>query len=521
VRSGSRNKSSAGRGKDSVTNGSASRTLPPMQTFRSAVMAHRHLIILSMALAALLIIKFFWSYLLYDVPLGYDTGMYRYLFVQHAHGWPPFIVTDLEPWARGHPLGLFIFTSLFIHAGIPVDWLVGWVWNLFPVILACTLGFVIGRRQGPWTGVCVMLAAILSIAFYDGFTAMYWKTYASLFWCVLAFDAFERRRLWLAVPFGILTIVSHSQTGLLFAIVVAAWFLGQMFVIANPKLPITKFLTKGDLILIVGAGVLIGIVGIAIYLPVWRETISDQLPALLGAMETSSGSFPPAMFYVREEFILLLLGAYGFLRSVQKEQWTVWQLAVLCSLIFVALRLIFYRRFFLQLDFFMFPFAAFGIQDLWNRYRGQAERMALVIAIVVQFVMMQQVIVTRKPVVDSRTFASILKMSKNVPEDAFVLSLENESVMVMRGWMPYNKLGGPGLFDVDWSVQAWERFLLGTHNERVELLRALPRPVYVFVSPFFRDYYGADATKFLSDGCFKATEMEDVFIVVCVGPPKK
>src|SRR3989338_11394615 len=87
----------------------------------------------------LLLLKFFWSFFSFEVPLGYDPGIYLYLFFHYAEAFPPFFFPDLPPWAREHSLGLFLFVSPLVKLGVPVDWFVGWLWNLFPVLLAVVL----------------------------------------------------------------------------------------------------------------------------------------------------------------------------------------------------------------------------------------------------------------------------------------------------------------------------------------------------------------------------------------------
>lgn len=462
-----------------------------------------------------LFVKFFWSFFAFEQPLGYDPGMYRYLFVRHAEGVPPFVMADLEPWARGHPLGLFFFTSLALKAGLPVDWLLGWIWNLAPIVLVVAFAGVMGRRHGSLVGLLTLIAALLSVAFFDGFAAMYWKTYASLFWCVLTFDALERRSWW-SIPLGILAVATHNQTGLLFGLVFLSW-------VALPFMPWARSTQKGflrrkltmkNVLLYAVIGFLILAVGLAWYFPIWQEAVLTHLPSLFGKDDVAAGSFPPVSFYLRMSGILLLLGAYGLFMNIRKERWTLWQLAVIWSFLFVALRLMFYRRFFLQLDFFLLPFAAIGIADIWSRRR--AVRAGLVLALIVQCAIAFQVSLTRGPVLEAQAYDAVTTLSGRVPDDAFIMGLENISVMALRGWLPHHRVGGPGMFDVPWSYEQWEQFLLGTHEERLALLRTIEGPVYLFVTPFFRDYYDEYGEEFLRDPCFVPVEAPFLYRVGCV-----
>lgn len=469
-------------------------------------------------LTVALAIKFFWPMVAYDIPFGYDPGFYRYLFLKHAEGFPPFWIVELEPWARGHPLGLFFFTTIFIRLGVPADWFIGWIWNLFTVILALTLASVMWRKHGVLVALGTLAAAVLSIAYFDGFAAMYWKTLASLFWCVLAFRAMEKRS-WLSIPFGIFTVTTHHQTGLLFGLVFITWLILPFIPFSRStesSLIAGRKISLRDVLLTAGAGLLIVCIGLLAYLPILKEAVLEHLPTLLGqTKETASGSFPSLSFYLRTQGVLIALGIYGLVLNIRKERWTLWQISVLWCAAFVLLRLIFYRRFFLQLDFFLLPFAGMGMADLWMRFPRTFQRSLMGAALLLQLVVMQQVIVTRGPLIDKETFNAILDAREIVPENGYVLALENESAVVLRGWMADRHVAGPGLFESTWTYTQWERFLVGTTAERSTLFDTLPRPAFVFVSPLFHSYYGEYSKILLSDPCLRQTSQPLLYTVVC------
>jgi len=467
------------------------------------------------ALVVGLVCKFFWPLLTFHLPLGYDTGMYRYLFLRHAEGFPPFWITDLEPWARAHPLGLFMFTSVFLRLGVPVDWLIGWVWNLFAVVLLCTYAWVSGKRYTPSIGVWTLAAALLSIATFDGFSAMYWKTFASLFWMILAFRSIEKRSLW-AIPFGILTVITHNQTGLLFGLVLVSYAVLPFIPWVQPSHRMQfKGVDLRHITALILGGLLIFGIGLLAYLPVWKDAVTSLLPALLGQTEAASGSFPPALHYVEREAVILLFAAIGFVLSVRRERWSLWQLSVIWSFLFVTLHLLFYRRFFLQLEFFLLPFAGIGFHAVWCRWKDLGVRLAIVGVLVVQLVVMQRTIVTAKPTLDAETFDGIIQGEDFIPANALILALENDSPVVLRGWFPHQPVGGPGLFDSTWTQDQWGAFLVGSHEERVALLQQIKQQVYIFTSPFFRKYYAEYAVAFLKDPCFEQVADTMYYRVTC------
>lgn len=467
------------------------------------------------AVVAGLAVKFLWPLVAYSQPLGYDTGIYRYLFIRHAQGFPPFFIADIDPWARGHPLGLFFFSTILMRLGVPADWLLGWVWNLFAVGLLCTLSWAVSKRFGRMAGVWTLVAALLSVSTFDGFAAMYWKTFASMLWMILAMRAIERRS-WSAVIFGLLTVVTHHQTGLLFGLVIISYFLLPLLPFSFSTLPVQiRSIRPRDLLFVIGGGLLVLILGLLAYLPVWNEAIAPILPALLGETEAASGSFPAASFYLESEVVVLFFGLAGFLLNVRRERWTIWQLPVLWSALFIVLHLLFYRRFFLQMEFFLLPFVGIALDYAWTRWRNVHIRTALITLLAVQVLVMQNAIKRHEPMIDEGEFHEVVGGLEHMPDDAFVLGLENTMPVILRGWFPFGRVGGPGLFDAPWTENQWKLIILGSSEERAAILRSVKGPLYFFASSHFRDYYGDYANIFLHDACLERVGTTSYYHFIC------
>lgn len=456
----------------------------------------------------LLIAKFLLPLLMYDLPLGYDPGIYRYLFVRHADGFPPFVLGEMDAWARSHPLGLFIFSTLLLRAGLPVDWLVGWIWNVMAIVLVCVLACVTAKREGRAVGACVLLAGVLSVPYYDGFSAMYWKAYVSLLFVVLAFSLVERKSWWAVVP-GMFAVVTHNQTGLLFALVIGTWwFLLGLQYRRHPQW------WKATALGVVFLGV-----ALLVYLPVWQEAVWTHVKTLftLRGENVPAGAFPSRVFYLKMNGFLLLAGLVGFLHvHYSNRSVTLWSIAVLWSAVFVLFRLFFYRRFFLHLDFFLLPFAAHALVVAWRKYGNLLWRVILVGLVAGQAYLTYQAFLLRKPDIDSEMFNTVRSVEHvALPEDAFVITLENKSTTWLRGWLPQYRVAGPGLFSLPWPYEDWEVLLYGTHEQRKELLMRLDGPVYFLLTPLFYEYYGDLADEFVADACFRKLENAPLLQVTC------
>jgi hypothetical protein len=456
------------------------------------------------ALVLLLFCKYFWTLVVFDAPLGYDAGIYRYLFLTHSKGFPPFVLGPIEPWARGHPLGLFFFSTMLLRLGVPVSLLLGWMWNLMAVLLLCALAFVWQRERGGSTALWVLAAAILSQAVFDGFTAMYWKTFLAMFFMVLAFDALHRHShvgyLW-----GLLTVVTHHQTGLLFGLAAGTWFLLERERLREHARWMFAVL------------LLVAVTGVLWYLPVWQQAVADHLPALFGSLTNApSGSFPDLSEYLRFEWILYGFGVLGLAGDLRAKRWDLWQLSVLWSAVFVLCRLFFYRRFTLQLEFFLLPYMALGAAWAWQRYSNRNCHKVLIALLVLQvllsFAAMRD---TDPPLLDRATLNRVTRMGNRLPQGAYVLALEDEGAMMLRGWLPDQRVEGPGLFGMPWGYGQWEALFLGTPQQRRTLLRSLPSGTVLFTGPRFALYYGQVAHAFVTDPCLARGEEEYFYTIAC------
>lgn len=454
--------------------------------------------VLYSALALLLCVKFFYSYFRYDVPLGYDTGMYRYLFLKYAESLRSFSLPTLASWAQEYPPGLFILLSPLTYIGISVDSLIGWMWNAMPIALLFITAWVIARREGGQTAAALLLTGLLSIPFYDGFFAMYYKVLVSLVFLVLTFHFVERMSPWFLCT-AFMTVITHQQTGLILVLSLGPWWLLSL----RNRWNEARF-RRMTIALLSTA-----VIAMLWYIPQWERAIWSPLKSilLLRGDLAPAGAFPEAVFYLRSETVLLLLGLLGFIRSFRREQGSLWQLSVIVCLLFILLRLVFYRRFFLHLDFFLMPFAASALVWLATTFREHWMRAFLILFLLSQAYMSVRVLQMRKPLFSLSQVRQIAALRTVVPPDATVIAMENISGTWLRGWLPNAQVGAPGLFDIPgWSYDEWELFIDGTHEQRDALLRTLQGEVFFLVTDPFTRYYGNRVAGIFTDPCLELVE---------------
>ena len=524
----------------------------------------QRLLLFSGVVLLLLILKYCWTLVAFPgVPFGYDAGIYRFLFIREAHGWPPFLTPDLPEWAKSHAPGLFFFTSPFVMLGLSPDWLIGWLWNLFPVAIALSLAFVVRRRYGDLAGFFVLLCALVSVVQYQGFLMLYMKVFVAFLFCLLAFDAYERRSRWW-VALGMMTIAVHQQIGLVFALAVCSSMVFTSLV--GPDRPTLRDWTQYVATILLGA---------AWYLPTYQRSLQDVLPevmhsgtvvllvvallaiALFAALivmlpergrraawtvcivlvaivaiafplisdapefvtrylasraDTVSGSFLGVSEYLFLSWPLLLLGIAGLVFSAEKERGTPSQWAVIWCAVAVIGMFFFYRRFILPLDFFLLPFAARAAAALWRSMQGRIVVSALLL---VQGVFLLQQIQSADPHVKRPWLQQFGALSAHVPSGSTIVVLDNMAPWVL-GYLPNTNVSGPGIFDSR-PYAEWEKFLLGSEAERRSFISGYPAGTFFYASPVFMQYYTPDIQSVLRHPCLTPAGSEGLYRSVC-GP---
>lgn len=511
-----------------------------------------------------LLCKFFWSYVRFPgVPFGYDAGIYRFLFIKHAAGLPPFFLTLMPEWAKAHPLGLFFFSSVAMKFGVPADWLIGWVWNVFPVVLALVLARVVKRKYGPWHGVAVLFLAFLSVVQYEGFLMMYWKVLAALLWCALSFDAYERKSP-LLVVYGMLTIATHQQIGLIYGAAIISALLSEAL-FHGVKAPISKagiFLLSvvlglawylpnyhraiGDVLplllktnilagavvamVLVASGVLLFLsarttrqigshifLGILVGVPLLLSPLVGSAPRLLQRLADIGGQGTPGVFLSVHEYLfwslpLLALGLAGLVLSLKREKGGPWQWAALWSGVAVISLFFFYRRFILPLDFFLLPFAAHAAVAIIAS-KNKLLQVLLAALVVVQAGMLADRMRTIDPNVTAAALDEFRMLPAYAEKGSTIIVLDTFAPWVL-GMAPDSWVSGPGIFDSR-PLSDWETFLFGTEEQRRAFISYYPKHTFFYATDLFRSFYPAEVQTLLDHPCFIPTGARGLFRSTC------
>lgn len=431
-------------------------------------------------LIALLLLTRLWPYLQSAIPLGYDPGLYLFMFRQYAQvGWEQFAA--LPAWIAGNEPGMFIFQRL-VTFGNPA-WAEA---SLIPlIVLASLLCFggmylVAKKLWGQGAAFWTIFLFTISALQYRVYWYYYLKNIAALSLLSLAVYALLSLSYW-AVPLVALTFYIHQPTAaFLLAILLVGWWSQR-----SARSYYTRVL-------------LLSLLLVAPYYAVRSQAVLLPLLTALGKgfNHPGAGTFYDPLPALGLSLIYLPFGIWGFLKQRREKKTLLLVAPLALALLAVLFKVFFWRRLIIFADFFLLFFAGWAA-DQFFRTQTRLHRVARVAYIIIGIIFIAVFIrKTAQPLVYPDELTEIRLLQETEP-DAFVLVPAQEYMPFVYGWSGRKVIApGFGEHDVYWTVPEWHQFWESNDRqlEKALLLR-LPQPLYIFkgerTAPIATDLSGA------------------------------
>lgn len=413
-----------------------------------------------------------YPYLFTSVPLGYDAGLYLYLFKQYAKV-PLLGFTQLSSWLfEQFPPGIAVLERLFFGMFPPETILV-------PFILACSLllfvsvGMLARRlwntKAAAW--VCFFLA--VSAIQYRAYWYYYAKQIAASSFLLFTMSLLLSRSPW-AIFWAILVVYTHQPTAIVLGVVLLAGFL-------------TQKKNRGYYATVAGVT---AAVSALYYIPTFQWTIAPFLQwsvkSLVPPMVGGTLGKPSGTFYDAAPALFLALPYIPFAIISFVREWKRAALAPLIgglavTLAAAVLGVFLGRRFIIFADLFLIVLAGQGMAILvahWGKKKAGA--IALVAALLVGFISIY-VYQNHKPLIFDDEVREI-SLLRNTEPEAYVLVTDEAYMPYVYGWSERKTIApGYGEYDVYWTIPEWHEFWESNNREKEkELLLKLPKPLYIY-----------------------------------------
>ncbi len=383
-------------------------------------------------------------YFFWQVPTGYDAGIYLYLFK---------IFPQIPQWQKlGFSPGLFYLTWPLTKLGLPAEAILVPLQIAAEVFLFGCMYWVVKKLIDKKTALLAVFLLTVSAIQYRAFWYFYVKNVLALGLMLLALYWLSQKKLVKTLIFSLLTAIFHLPTFLILFLIM---------LVSNLKTA--------------GLAILLG--GLA-YLTDWQLAIKPFLQPLFTISKGSSGSFYSLTISWLLTLLYLPLSIYGLRKRSNLRPFLA---GLIVCLVWVMMRLFFFNRFFITLNIFLIFWAAIGLKKLMDKYRQHLDLFQFYFAVCVIFIF-AFVFKTTQPLINRQLLTEI-KAFQAEPK-AVILSLGRANAAWLLGWTDYPVIAwGYGGEDKYWDSEQWQSIFdpIGV-EEKVKLFKLLPQPVYVFLN---------------------------------------
>lgn len=422
-------------------------------------------------------------YLSNNIPLGYDTGIYKYL-IEH-----PF---SNETWVKAnYEIGFSLISSFLKIIGFSTNAILTWILIFFELLLGIIIYITAKKYFNKEIGFLTLVIYSISITQFKTFTYMYYKNIIALILMLLAFYFLKDKKYIPMILFAALLGGTHRPSYFIFGLTYI------LYTILNPKQLKTNLIN----------GIIIVVLTIPFYIGRFNEAIIPNIEPIIEA-NIGAGTFISFIQYQFLSLAYLPFALFGFLYLIKKRDFNVFFLWFLVTGIIVYFKIIFFNRFIIHLDLVMIILAGLGLYMLIvdNKKFGVAVSIILIASSI--FVIVNDA-THAKPLINQGELDSI-KSLESVEYNSFVMSTSSNYSPWILGYSS-RKTIAPGLFDYNnWTLKEWNLFWDAKDVSSIkELMNRYQKPLYVFVGK----NQIINKEKF-SEGCFEKIN-ENIYKWIC------
>jgi len=405
------------------------------------------------------------------VPLGYDTGIYKYIAETYRDNLPNIPEYGLDNWIRsGHEHGLFILTDILYIFGFTTN-------NIlihFLIFLELLLGLAIYAAAKKFfnknTAIISVIIYAVSVIQFKTFWYMYYKNITALILLLAALYCLKDKKYIPLIITASFMAAVHRPTFLIFALSYGIYFL------INLK-QWKSLLTSG---------IAFTLLAFPFYMNRLQAIIGSMIEPLIEA-NIGSGTF---ITFFQYQFLILAylpFALFGFFYLIKKKNYNILSIWFIINFIIVYFKIIFYNRFIIHLDIAMIIMASAGIALLIED-KKLINSAAVIFLVASSFFIVINEAANAEPLVNERELNIIESLSKTEKE-AYVMSTTSYYSPWLLGYSQ-RKTIAPGLFDYDqWGEAVWRGFYnLTDKTEIINLFSNYTKPIYLFVGEHQFDY---------------------------------
>ncbi|MCK9596036.1 glycosyltransferase family 39 protein [Candidatus Pacearchaeota archaeon] len=437
-----------------------------------------HYFLFALAILFIILIRAI-PYLNNPIPLGYDTGIYKY-GIEHG-------LANLDSWIlQGglEPLFLYLMEPLkllFSSQFILTYLLIG-----FCALLGLAIYLVTKEFFNKTTGlIALLIYAISSIQFLT-FGYMYYKNIIGLSLALFSIYFLKKSEknkkfIWLFILLGGLSGAIHRPTFYIFG-------LSYLFYVLISPYKEKKYNFK-----LLRKNVLYGVFIIAFaglfYLGKFSQAILIMIsPVLQGFVQTgeSAGTFINFFTYQFSILAYLPFAILGLLALFRKKQFNMIFFWALVTATIVYFQFFFFNRFIIHLDIGLIILSALGFSTLIEHKKKFGVVILAILIFSAGFVVLNESINTKSIITEQEL--KTIQYLQNTEQNAYVMSTSSTYSPWLLGYSE-RKTIAPGLFDYNkHSQEQWIVFWTTEDiNQIQQFMNVYEKPLYIFIGQKQKD----------------------------------
>lgn len=422
----------------------------------------------------LLILAFLFTFLLRsrdffhnNIPLGYDPGLYKEMFIRYYELWNNRNFSILPKWIQSmYEPGLGMIWAVYQHITLPFsDIRLTWWWLVISLLLPLAT-YCLAKKINKETWILAAILVGISFIQYAVFRWAYWKQTVGISLILIILSLRSNRKIRISLPLIILVGITNRASLLWLMLIGLCWWIRLLCVkkLKDKKITLTSL-------------VLVWILSWIAILPILWPFIHDQIISIIQPFfnsidipnynETyqSSGTFLTTKEYIQTSWYTLLWGIVWSWMLLW-EYYKTWRISTflipitsIIMLIRVFGQFFFFQRMIWYLDVMMCICSAYALLQFkwsWKWWILRPGVRVWLFLILNSSTTLYRRRIIHPPIINTEEFVSIQEFGKSTTKEDVVICPWFRYSPWIQGWTSW-EIVAPWLFDLGrwWDASQW------------------------------------------------------------------
>jgi len=426
-----------------------------------------------------------------NIPLGYDTGIYKY-GIEHG-------LTNLDFWIRSGMEPGFLYLMKLFSFIFSTEFMLTYLLIGFCLLLGISVYLFTKEYFGKKAAIISLLVYSVSVIQFQTFWYMYYKNIIGL--ALMLFSLFFLKKAqnspkhWYRTAFiasaGLLGAI-HRPTFYIFGL--SYLFYSVFDSIKSKKLDFKTLkyhIINGFFILLIFISFYIGKFWSSLFV------LSDVAQGFISP-GASSGTFINFFTYQYSTLAYLPFAILGLFYLIKKKNFNILFFWAVINATIVYFQFFFFNRFIIMLDIPLIILASIGFCTIIENKKKFGTIILIIMLLSAGFVLINQSI-TSKPLINQNEL-SVIKYLNNTENNSFVMATSSYYSPWLQGYSG-RRVIAPGLFDYNTGNKSeWMNFWTTKNMTEVKnFLDPYGKPLYIFIG----EKQEKNIVQFNSSGCFE------------------